>query len=54
MDFPVLADPEGTEFWKYTSGGLPTIVLIDHGVMLSSVNKGAGEADIEELINQYK
>lgn len=54
MDLPVVADPGGEQFWKYGSGGLPTIVLIDHGMILESVNEGAGRSEVEALLGKYE
>jgi len=51
MTFPVVADDGGTEFYKYTTGGLPTMVLLDRG-MLITTSKGdwVEESNIEDLL----
>jgi len=55
LTLPVVADPGAAQFWQYSaSGALPTIVLIDHGVLLTSVDEGAHEAEVEALLEQYQ
>lgn len=54
MTMPVLADDGGSVMWRYSDGGLPTLVLVDHGMVLSSVNEGAHEAEIDALLAKYE
>lgn len=54
LTMPVLADDGASVMWRYSSGGLPTIVLIDRGMVLSSVDEFAHEAEIEALLSKYE
>jgi hypothetical protein len=54
LTFPVLADPDSSIFWRYSSGGLPTILLIDKGVVLESVDEYALDPEIDQLLTKYE
>jgi peroxiredoxin len=54
LTMPVLADDGASVMWRYSSGGLPTIVLIDRGMVLSSVDEFAQEPEIEALLSKYE
>ena len=54
LTMPVLSDGDETVMWRYSSGGLPTLVLIDHGMVLESVDEGAHEAEIDALLSKYE
>ncbi len=54
MTFPVVADDGASVMWRYSDGGLPTLVLIDHGMVLDSVNEGAHESEIDALLSKYE
>ncbi len=53
LTFPVLGDPGSEIFWRYSSGGLPTILLIDKGVVLESVDEYALDPEIDSLLTKY-
>ena len=54
MTFPVVADDGASVMRRYSSGGLPTIVLIDRGMVLDSVDEWAQEGEIEALLSKYE
>lgn len=50
LTHPVVGDGAGDFYWLYGEGGWPMPVLIDRGMVLSSINDGAGAAEIEALL----
>ncbi len=54
LTHPVVGDGDGAFFWTYGSGGWPMKVLIDHGMVLTSIDEMAGDAEIEALLEQYE
>jgi len=52
---PVVGDGDGTFFWTYSKTcSWPMKVLVDHGMVLTSVDDMAEESDVQALLDQYQ
>lgn len=52
LTHPVVGDGAGEFYWAYGEGAWPMPVVIDHGMVLASVNDPAGyHATIDELMS---
>jgi hypothetical protein len=55
LTHPVVGDAGDEFFWTFSkSSAWPMIVLLDRGMLITSVDDGAGEAEVEELLAQYE
>lgn len=55
LTFPVLRDEAGDpNLWTYCDGGLPTKVLVDHGMVIDISHADVQEPDIEKLLAKYQ
>lgn len=57
LTIPVVMDADYGAFYSFfpSGGGLPSLVLLDRGVVVNTVTQGAGaitEADIEALVGE--
>jgi hypothetical protein len=50
LTHPVVGDGAGEFYWAYGDGAWPMPVLIDRGMVLSSVNNGGSEASAIEAL----
>jgi Ca2+-binding RTX toxin-like protein len=52
---PIVGDGDGTFFWTYSKySAWPMRVLIDHGMVLTSIDDGADEPEVQALLDQYQ
>lgn len=52
---PIVGDGDGEFFWTFSQySAWPMIVLLDHGMVITSADEGATDADVEALLEQYE
>lgn len=52
---PVVGDGDGAFFWDFSKySSWPMRVLVDHGVVLTSIDDGAWEAEVDALLEKYE
>ena len=55
LTHPVVGDGSGEFYWTYGDGAWPMPVVLDHGMVLASVNDVGGyTSKIEELLAKYE
>lgn len=55
IEHPVVGDGDGEFFWDFSKySSWPMRVLIDHGVVLTSIDDGAWETEVDELLAKYE
>lgn len=55
LTHPVVGDGDGEFFWTFSRySAWPMVVLIDRGMVIVSADAGAGEREVEELLQKYE
>lgn len=55
LTHPVVGDQDGEFFWSFSRySAWPMVVLIDRGMVITSVDEYAGSAEVEALLSQYE
>jgi hypothetical protein len=55
LTHPVVGDADGEFFWTFSRySAWPMVVLIDHGMVITSADEGADMRDVEDLLRQYE
>lgn len=55
LTHPVVGDGDGAFFWDFSQrNAWPMVVLLDRGMVIASVDEGAGESQVDELLSQYE
>ena len=55
LTHPVVGDGDGAFFWSFSrNSAWPMVVLIDRGMVITSVDESAGSAEVEALLSQYE
>ncbi|MDP2316963.1 MAG: hypothetical protein Q8P41_28985 [Pseudomonadota bacterium] len=55
LTHPVVGDGDGAFFWTFSRySAWPMVVLIDHGMVITSADEQAGSREVERLLAQYE